>query len=102
MIQVHELIKRVRANNLKIKNNETRLRTELELIKTTNKDRKKFDKLVKDSRGAIANIRLSMTYIQASKQLGVEDYLQIMNDLSIDEDKLNAICEELEFFLKGE
>ena len=102
MIQVHELIKRVRANNLKIKNNETRLRTELELIKTTNKDRKKFDKLVKDSRGAIANIRLSMTYIQASKQLGVEDYLQIMNDLSIDEDKLNAICEELENFLKGE
>ena len=102
MVQVHELIKKVRANNLKIKNNETRLKEELELIKTTGKDRKKFDKMVKDSRGAIANIRFSMTYIQASKKMDPEDYLQIMNDLSVDESKLNQVCEELDIFLKGD
>jgi hypothetical protein len=99
MVQVHELIKKVRANNLKIKNNETRLKEELELIKTTGKDSKKFDKMVKESRGAITNIRFSMTYIQ--KQLDTEDYLQIMADLATDEEKLNAICEELNN-LKGE
>lgn len=102
MVQVHELIKKVKTNNLKIKNNETRLKDEFELIKVTGKDRKKFDKLVKESRGAIANIRFSMTYIQASKQMNPEDYLQIMNDLSIDENKLNQICEELDTYLKGD
>ena len=102
MVQVHELIKKVKTNNLKIKNNETRLKDELELIKETGKDRKKFDKMVKESKGAIANIRFSMTYIQASKQMNPEDYLQIMNDLTIDENKLNQICEELDTYLKGD
>ena len=102
MIQIHETIKKVRNNNLKIKRNEVALKEELEAIKTTGKDRKKFDKMVKESRGAIANIKLSMTYIQASGKTQMEDYLQIINDLKNDENKLNEVCAELESFLKGE
>ena len=101
MIQIHETIKRVRANNLKIKRNEVALKEELEAIKS-GKDRKRFDKMVKESRGAIANIKFSMTYIQASGKTEMEDYLQIINDLAKDEEKLNEICTELETYLKGE
>ena len=102
MIQIHETIKKVRSNNLKIKRNETALKEELEAIKTTGKDRKRFDKMVKDSRGAITNIKFSMTYIQSSGKTDIEDYLKIMEDLANDEKKLNAICQELEDYLKGE
>ena len=101
MIQIHETIKRVRTNNLKIKRNEEALKVELEAIKSEGKDRKKFDKMVKESRGAIANIKLSMTYIQASGKTQMEDYLQIINDLKNDEEKLNNICNELDNYLKG-
>ena len=101
MIQIHETIKKVRANNLKIKRNEGALKEELEVIKSTGKDRKKFDKMVKESQKAITNIKLSMTYIQASGKTQMEDYLQIMNDLKNDEEKLTNICIELENYLKG-
>jgi aspartate ammonia-lyase len=102
MIQIHETIKKVRANNLKIKRNEKALKEELEAIKSGVKDRKRFDKMVKESRSAIANIKLSMTYIQASGKTDIEDYLQIMNDLKNDEEKLNNVCNELKTYLKGE
>lgn len=102
MIQIHETIKKVRSNNLKIKRNETALKLELNAIKETGKDRKKFDKLVKESRGAIANIKLSMTYIQASGKTDIDDYMKIMQDLKSDEAKLDALCLDLESFLKGE
>lgn len=100
MIQIHETIKKVRNNNLKIKRNEEALKLELEAIKA-GKDRKRFDKMVKESRSAITNIKLSMTYIQASGKTQMEDYLQIINDLKNDEEKLNNICNELENYLKG-
>lgn len=102
MIQIHETIKKVRSNNLKIKRNETALKLELNAIKETGKDRKKFDKLVKESRGAIANIKLSMTYIQASGKTDIDDYMKIMQDLKSDEAKLDSLCLDLESFLKGE
>lgn len=102
MIQIHETIKKVRSNNLKIKRNETALKLEINAIKETGKDRKKFDKLVKESRGAIANIKLSMTYIQASGKTDIDDYMKIMQDLKSDEAKLDALCLDLESFLKGE
>lgn len=102
MIQIHETIKRVRNNNLKIKRNEASLKDELDMIKNTGKDRKKFDRLVKESRGAIANIKLSMTYIQASGKTDIDDYMKIMQDLKSDESKLDSLCKSLEDFLKGE
>lgn len=102
MLQMNETLKKIRSNNLKIKNNETRLKNELEAIKSQGKDRRKFDKVVKESRNAIANIRFSMTYIQAAGRTDIEDYMKIINDLAEDEKRLNAICENLENYLKGE
>lgn len=101
MLQISETIKKVRAQNTKVKKNVERLMTELEAIKTQGKSRKKFDQIVKESRGGITQIKMFMTIIQNAGQTNIEDYITIMDDLRVDEEKLNALVEELENYLKG-